>query len=139
MGEFLSANVCFQAWKNSITCSVCSFFFTLLCIVFLWCCSLLVMCLQCSTFLWGKKKLLLHGVKQFYICWPDGGESWWPEGGSWKFEVLSELYKTLTINQSVIYCNTKRKVEWLTDNMRQRDFFGTVAATHREMDPKVFN
>lgn len=72
-----------------------------------------------------KEEVTLEGIKQFYVKL---------EKDIWKFETLCDLYETLTINQSIIYCNTKRKVEWLTDRMRQRDH--TVAATHGEMDPK---
>ena len=28
----------------------------------------------------------------------------------WKFDTLCDLYDTLTITQSVIFCNTRRKV-----------------------------
>ena len=34
--------------------------------------------------------------------------------------------------QAVIFCNTKKKVDWLTDKMRARDH--TVSATHGDMD-----
>ncbi|KAH7657531.1 RNA helicase protein [Dioscorea alata] len=39
---------------------------------------------------------------------------------------------TLAITQSVIFVNTRRKVDWLTDKMRSRDH--TVSATHGDMD-----
>lgn len=73
-----------------------------------------------------KEEVTLEGIKQFYVRL---------EQEAWKFETLCDLYETLTINQSIIYCNTKRKVEWLTDRMRQRDH--VVACTHGEMDPKT--
>lgn len=34
--------------------------------------------------------------------------------------------------QSVIFANTRRKVDWLTEKMRERDH--TVSATHGDMD-----
>merc|ERR1712216_982737 len=40
--------------------------------------------------------------------------------------------EALAITQSVIFCNTRRKVDWLTDKMRGRDH--TVSATHGDMD-----
>merc|ERR1711874_159404 len=52
----------------------------------------------------------------------------------WKLETLCDLYETLTITQAVIFCNTRRKVDWLTDKMHQRDF--TVSAMHGDMDQK---
>merc|ERR1712014_354986 len=36
--------------------------------------------------------------------------------------------------QAVIFCNTRRKVDWLTEKMHQRDF--TVSAMHGDMDQK---
>ena len=44
----------------------------------------------------------------------------------WKLDTLCDLYETLTITQAVIFCNTRRKVEWLTEKMHGRDF--TVSA-----------
>ena len=41
------------------------------------------------------------GIKQFYIA---------IEREEWKLETLIDLYKTLTITQAIIYCNTRRKV-----------------------------
>ncbi len=41
------------------------------------------------------------------------------------------LFQTLTITQAIIYCNTRRKVDWLTDKMGQRDF--TVSSMHGDM------
>uniref|UniRef100_A0A2R8ZJD1 RNA helicase n=1 Tax=Pan paniscus TaxID=9597 RepID=A0A2R8ZJD1_PANPA len=40
----------------------------------------------------------------------------------WKFDTLCDLYDTLTITQAVIFCNTKRKVDWLTEKMREANF-----------------
>lgn len=35
-------------------------------------------------------------------------------------------YDTLTITQAVIFCNTKRKVDWLTEKMREANFTVSV-------------
>ncbi|CAN1340276.1 Eukaryotic initiation factor 4A-14 [Linum perenne] len=43
-----------------------------------------------------------------------------------------DITRTLAITQSVIFVNTRRKVDWLTDKMRSRDH--TVSATHGDMD-----
>ena len=43
-----------------------------------------------------------------------------------KLDTLCDLYETVTVAQAVIFANTKRKVDWLTEMMRSRDF--TVAA-----------
>merc|ERR1711977_810651 len=72
-----------------------------------------------------KEQLTLDGIKQFYVA---------VEREDYKLDTLSDLYETLTITQAIIYCNTRRKVEWLTDKMSQRDF--TVSAMHGDMDQR---
>lgn len=69
-----------------------------------------------------KDELTLEGIKQFYVA---------VDREDWKFETLCDLYETLTITQAIIYCNTRRKVDWLTDKMGQRDF--TVSSMHGDM------
>jgi translation initiation factor 4A len=69
-----------------------------------------------------KDELTLEGIKQFYVA---------VEHEDWKLETLCDLYETLTITQAIIYCNTRRRVDWLTDKMGQRDF--TVSSMHGDM------
>eukprot|EP00479_Gromia_sphaerica_P006667 TRINITY_DN1975_c0_g1_i2.p1 TRINITY_DN1975_c0_g1~~TRINITY_DN1975_c0_g1_i2.p1 ORF type:complete len:371 (-),score=112.07 TRINITY_DN1975_c0_g1_i2:168-1280(-) len=69
-----------------------------------------------------KEEVTLDGIKQFYVA---------VEKEDWKLDTLCDLYETLTITQAIIYCNTRRKVDWLTDVLTQRDF--TCSATHGEM------
>ena len=64
-----------------------------------------------------KEELTLEGIRQFYIN---------VEREEWKLDTLCDLYETLTITQAVIFCNTRRKVDWLTEKMHSRDF--TVSA-----------
>ncbi|KAL8999684.1 MAG: hypothetical protein Q9169_001501 [Polycauliona sp. 2 TL-2023] len=70
-----------------------------------------------------KDELTLEGIKQFYIA---------VEKEDWKLDTLSDLYETVTITQAVIFCNTRRKVDWLTNKLTERDF--TVSAMHGDMD-----
>jgi len=72
-----------------------------------------------------KEELTLEGIKQFYVD---------VEKEDWKFETLCDLYDTLSITQAVIFLNTRRKVDWLTDQMTKRDF--TVSAMHGDMNQK---
>jgi ATP-dependent RNA helicase len=44
------------------------------------------------------------------------------------------LYETLTITQAVIFCNTKKKVDWLATKMREANF--TICAMHGDMPQK---
>jgi len=72
-----------------------------------------------------RDELTLEGIKQFFVA---------VEKEEWKLGTLCDLYETLTITQAIIYCNTRRKVDWLTEKMRSKDF--TVSAMHGDMDQK---
>mmetsp|Transcript_2917 Transcript_2917/g.7204 ORF Transcript_2917/g.7204 Transcript_2917/m.7204 type:complete len:405 (-) Transcript_2917:303-1517(-) len=72
-----------------------------------------------------RDELTLEGIKQFFVA---------VEREEWKFDTLCDLYDTLTITQAVIFCNTKRKVDWLTDKMREANF--TVSSMHGDMPQK---
>ncbi|KAK3429701.1 hypothetical protein EUGRSUZ_E01189 [Eucalyptus grandis] len=52
----------------------------------------------------------------------------------WKFDTLCDLYDNCPISQGVVFCNTKRKVEWLAEKMRDSNF--TVSFMHGEMPQK---
>ncbi|KAI8106766.1 hypothetical protein M9434_001420 [Picochlorum sp. BPE23] len=69
-----------------------------------------------------RDELTLEGIKQFFIA---------VEREEWKFDTLCDLYDTLTITQAVIFCNTRKKVDWLTSKMRENNF--TVSSMHGEM------
>ncbi|KAL6533713.1 hypothetical protein OROHE_013546 [Orobanche hederae] len=72
-----------------------------------------------------RDELTLEGIKQFFVA---------VEKEDWKFDTLCDLYDTLTITQAVIFCNTKRKVDWLTAKMRENNF--TVSSMHGDMPQK---
>mmetsp|Transcript_35213 Transcript_35213/g.35866 ORF Transcript_35213/g.35866 Transcript_35213/m.35866 type:complete len:403 (+) Transcript_35213:51-1259(+) len=72
-----------------------------------------------------RDELTLEGIKQFFVA---------VEREEWKFDTLCDLYDTLTITQAVIFCNTKRKVDWLASKMRSVNF--TVSAMHGDMPQK---
>ena len=72
-----------------------------------------------------KDELTLEGIKQFYIA---------VEQEEWKLDTLCDLYETLNIVQAVIFCNTRRKVDWLTEQMKAREF--TVSSTHGDIQQK---
>ena len=69
-----------------------------------------------------RDELTLEGIQQFHIA---------VEREDWKLDTLCDLYDTLNISQAVIFCNTRRKVEWLTDKMGQKDF--VVSSTHGDI------
>jgi len=65
------------------------------------------------------EELTLEGIRQFYVAL---------DKEEWKFDTLSDLYKDISITSCVIFCNTRRKVEWLTQQMEEQQF--SVSATH---------
>jgi translation initiation factor 4A len=77
------------------------------------------------TILVKKEELTLEGIRQFYVS---------VEQENWKLETLCELYETLTITQCVIFVNTRRKVDYLTQELRNRDFI--VSCMHGDMEQK---
>jgi len=72
-----------------------------------------------------KDELTLEGIKQFYVL---------VEREDWKLDTLCDLYETVTITQAIIYCNMRRKVDWLSTKMQEKGF--TVSCMHGEMDQK---
>merc|ERR1712050_296305 len=72
-----------------------------------------------------KDELTLEGIRQFYVA---------IEKEEWKIDTLCDLYETLTITQVIIYCNTRRKVDFIADQLSKRDF--TISTMHAELDQK---
>lgn len=72
-----------------------------------------------------RDEITLEGIKQFFVA---------VEKEEWKFDTLCDLYDTLTITQAVLFCNTKAKVNWLTEKMREANF--TVSSMHGDMPQK---
>jgi len=77
------------------------------------------------TILVKKEELTLDGIKQFYIG---------VEKEEFKLDTLADLYKTMSITQAIIYCNTRRRVEDLNAALKEKSF--TVSMTHGEMEQR---
>ena len=71
-----------------------------------------------------SEELTLEGIKQYYIN---------VEHYKYKFDTLCELYGLVTINQSMIYCNSLKSVEYLTRNLKNNNFM--VSYIHGKMSP----
>lgn len=69
-----------------------------------------------------KDELTLEGIKQFYIN---------VEEEEFKYDVLTDLYDSISVTQAVIFCNTRRKVEELTEKLTNDDF--TVSAIYSDL------
>jgi superfamily II DNA/RNA helicase len=65
-----------------------------------------------------QEQLSLAGIQQYYIILEEHN----------KYAALKEIYELIDINQSIIYCNSRKKVEILT-NMMQDDNFPVKCVT----------
>ncbi|MBR74525.1 MAG: hypothetical protein CL872_06285 [Dehalococcoidaceae bacterium] len=61
----------------------------------------------------NKEELTLEGITQFYInC----------NIYKWKYDILYDLYDSISINQCIIYINTKNTLINLVDRLNERNF-----------------
>ncbi|CAJ0937154.1 unnamed protein product, partial [Mesorhabditis belari] len=70
-----------------------------------------------------KEELTLEGINQYFI---DVGED------KNKFETLLDLYKAISVTQAVIFCNTRKRVEQITEDLGRNQF--TVSSIHGDME-----
>lgn len=70
-----------------------------------------------------QDELTLEGIRQYYIN---------VEQEEWKFDVLRDIYNAICITSCVIFCNTRRKVDWLAEQMQKAKF--AVVSTHGSLD-----
>lgn len=66
--------------------------------------------------------LTLEGIKQYYIGM---------ENDTNKFETIKDLYKSISVSQGIIYCNSVRRVEDLTVALQEENF--PVICIHSNM------
>jgi len=79
-------------------------------------------------FLVQNEELTLEGIRQFYIHVGNENE---------KFDVICDLYNTISVTQSMIYVNTKKKAIWLADKMQYNNF--TVSCINGNMTQEERN
>lgn len=72
-----------------------------------------------------NENLTLEGIKQYFIKLQR------PE---YKLDVLIDLYQYISVSQTIIYCNDKRRVDFITKKMTSQGF--TVSSIHGNMDSK---
>ncbi len=58
-------------------------------------------------------ELTLEGISQYYI---------YMERDYYKFDALCDLYSSFSISQSILYCNSKRTVEFLQSKLTENNF-----------------
>lgn len=69
------------------------------------------------------EEVTLEGIKQYYVAVNREDE---------KLDTLCDLYEHLNIAQALIYCSTRQKVEWLSNQMIHRGF--DLKYIHGDMD-----
>ena len=68
-----------------------------------------------------NEQLTLEGIKQYYVILKK----------EWKIESLLDIYKGVDIAQAIIYCNSKKSVENLAEEMQKRGHM--VSSIHSEL------
>jgi ATP-dependent RNA helicase len=69
-----------------------------------------------------RDELALQNIKQFFVSF---------EREDAKLDVLMDLYETLVVTQSVVFCRTRANVDQLAERLRQKGF--TVLSIHGKM------
>jgi translation initiation factor 4A len=75
-----------------------------------------------------KDELTLEGIRQFFVA---------VEIEEWKLDTLRNIYRTIKVTQTIIYVNTRRKVEWLEQQMKKSNF--NIASIHGDMSQEDRN
>jgi translation initiation factor 4A len=75
-----------------------------------------------------SEALTLEGIKQYYVA---------VENDAVKYETLKDLYSCISVSQSIIYCNSIRRVEDLANAMSQDGF--PVSFIHGKMSHEERN
>ena len=73
----------------------------------------------------NSEMLTLEGIKQHYVAIEDDHI---------KYQVIKDLFQSVSLTQCVIYCNSVKRVQNLTDAMNQDGF--PVSCIHSGMDDK---
>lgn len=71
------------------------------------------------------EEISLDGIRQFYIQANDEYQ---------KFEIFKELFGILTVNQTIVYINTKRGADMLRDKLQKENY--SVSVIHSQMTPQ---
>lgn len=75
-----------------------------------------------------NEELTLEGIKQYYVD---------TEQQEHKLSILVDLYNSISVNQAMIFCNSKRTVNFLAEKLAQQNF--TVSPLHGDMSQEERN
>lgn len=70
----------------------------------------------------NKEHLTLEGIQQFYVQL---------DNYSWKYDVLVDLYKSISLNQCIIYLNSKKSLTNLLEKLTSNEY--PVSFIHGEL------
>lgn len=70
-----------------------------------------------------QESVSLNGIKQYYLG---------IDNESWKIATLYDLYSKLSVSQSIIFVNSKRKVDYVRDKLIEENY--DVNCIHGEME-----
>jgi translation initiation factor 4A len=68
------------------------------------------------------ENLTLEGITQYFVALESEQE---------KYNTLCDLYETISIGQSMIYCSSKKKVSWLSEKMTEAGY--PVSSIHGDI------
>lgn len=74
------------------------------------------------------EQLTLEGIRQFYIN---------VSHEEYKFDTLLDIYSKISVAQAIIFCNSKRKVNILSEHLKAKNF--TVSSMHSDMEVRERN
>lgn len=69
------------------------------------------------------EEVTLDGIRQYFVDL---------QKDEWKIEALLDIYSQLNINQAMIYCNKRQRVEWLAEKLESQGF--PLSYIHGEME-----
>ena len=74
-----------------------------------------------------KEELTLEGIQQFFIN---------VKHSDWKYDVITDLYDIINVNQCLIYINSKNRIEMIYDKLMKDNFPVSYINSNRTSDER---
>ena len=75
-----------------------------------------------------KKEQALEGIKQFYID---------VEEDEYKIDIFGDLYQVISVNQSIVFCNSQERVEWIKTILKRYNFPISIIHDDMSMEDRI--
>ena len=72
-----------------------------------------------------KKEQALEGIKQFYID---------VEEEEYKIDIFGDLYQVISVNQSIVFCNSQERIEWIKTILKRYNFPISIIHDYMSME-----